>query len=219
MVQDTRDYNALGIGPVEYDMPSVLHAAQAATNIIADSTSLRVIGKHLATRSEIGNVADRLICAPGSEGVSADAEQVGCSATRKTKPGHGLAPVLRKLQRFEYAFKNAVLGDPAGIAFVDSCSQHGELCLVFLFLALQGPQGCAHNFAGVFVTSGFDLLQHEAVKFLSQIDVASGHRPESNISQLAMIANKREMVEAAGVEPASEKVYRERLRAFPIRWF
>jgi len=27
------------------------------------------------------------------------------------------------------------------------------------------------------------------------------------------------MVEAAGVEPASEKVYRERLRAFPIRWF
>jgi hypothetical protein len=28
-----------------------------------------------------------------------------------------------------------------------------------------------------------------------------------------------EMVEAAGVEPASEKVYRRRLRAFPIRWF
>jgi len=27
------------------------------------------------------------------------------------------------------------------------------------------------------------------------------------------------MVEAAGVEPASEKVYRRRLRAFPIRWF
>jgi len=27
------------------------------------------------------------------------------------------------------------------------------------------------------------------------------------------------LVEAAGVEPASEKVYRERLRAFPIRWF
>jgi len=27
------------------------------------------------------------------------------------------------------------------------------------------------------------------------------------------------VVEAAGVEPASEKVYRERLRAFPIRWF
>jgi len=27
------------------------------------------------------------------------------------------------------------------------------------------------------------------------------------------------MVDAAGVEPASEKVYRRRLLAFPIRWF
>ncbi len=62
-------------------MPSVLHEAQAATNIIADSTCLRVVGKHLATRSKIGNVSESLISAPGFEGVSADAEQVGFSAT------------------------------------------------------------------------------------------------------------------------------------------
>jgi hypothetical protein len=62
-------------------MPSVLHAAQAATNITADSTRLGVVGKHLATRPEIGNVPDRLISAPGLEGVSADADQVGFSAT------------------------------------------------------------------------------------------------------------------------------------------
>ena len=62
-------------------MPSVLHAPQAGTNIIADPARLRVVGKHLTTPSEIGNVADHLICAPGSEGVSADAEQVGFSAT------------------------------------------------------------------------------------------------------------------------------------------
>jgi len=73
-VEDARDQNALGIGPVEDDMPPVLHAAQAGTNIIADSTSLSVVGKHLATRSQIGNVADRLIYAPGFEGMRADAE-------------------------------------------------------------------------------------------------------------------------------------------------
>jgi len=32
-------------------------------------------------------------------------------------------------------------------------------------------------------------------------------------------AGNIKVVEAAGVEPASEKVYRRRLRAFPIRWF
>jgi hypothetical protein len=95
LVQDARDSNALGIGPVKDDVPSALHAAKAATNIIADSTGLRVVGKHLATRSEIGNVADRLISAPGLERVSADADQVGFSATRETKPGHCLAPGLR----------------------------------------------------------------------------------------------------------------------------
>jgi hypothetical protein len=81
LVEDARDQNAIGIVSVEDDMPSVLHAAQATTNIIADPTCLRVVGKHLATRSEIGNVADRLIYAPGFESVSADAEQVGFSAT------------------------------------------------------------------------------------------------------------------------------------------
>jgi hypothetical protein len=97
LVQDAIGQNALGTGPVEDDMPAVLHAAQAATNIIADSTCHRVVGKHLATRSEIGNVADGLICAPGLEGVSTDADQVGFSATGETKPGHNLAPSLRKL--------------------------------------------------------------------------------------------------------------------------
>ncbi|HEV8412456.1 MAG TPA: hypothetical protein VGQ49_02595 [Bryobacteraceae bacterium] len=80
-MQDAIDQNALGTGPVEDDMPAVLHAAQAATNIIADSTCLRVVGKHLATRSEIDNVAYCLISAPGFEAMSADAEQVGFSAT------------------------------------------------------------------------------------------------------------------------------------------
>jgi hypothetical protein len=74
LVQDARDQNAFGIGPVEDDMPSVFHSAQSATNVIADSTCLRVVGKHLTTRSKIGNIADRLIHAPGLEGMRADAE-------------------------------------------------------------------------------------------------------------------------------------------------
>jgi hypothetical protein len=81
LVKDARDQNARGVGPVEDDMTSVLHATQAGTNVIADSTCLRVVGKHPATRSEIGNVVNRLVCAPGLERVSADAEQVGFSAT------------------------------------------------------------------------------------------------------------------------------------------
>jgi len=81
LVEDARDQNALGIAPIEDDVPSVLHAAEAATNIIADSTCLRVVSKHLATRSEIAKVADCLIDAPGLEGMRADADQVGFSAT------------------------------------------------------------------------------------------------------------------------------------------
>lgn len=73
-MQDARDQNAIGIVSVEDDVPSMLHAAQSATNVIADSTCLRVVGKHLATRSKIGNIADRLIHAPGLEGMRADAE-------------------------------------------------------------------------------------------------------------------------------------------------
>lgn len=80
-MQDARDQNALGIGPVEDDMPSVLHAAQAGTNVVANPARLWVVGKRLATGLKIGNVADRLFYAPGFEGVSADAEQVGFSAT------------------------------------------------------------------------------------------------------------------------------------------
>ena len=66
MVQDARDQNALGVGPIEDDMPAVLHAAKVGTNFIANSARLRVVGKHLATSLEIGNVADGLVCAPGS---------------------------------------------------------------------------------------------------------------------------------------------------------
>jgi len=53
----------------------------------------------------------------------------------------------------------------------------------------------------------------------SQVTRARTKRPTS-VKALAMLGALIEsMVEAAGVEPASEKVYRRRLRAFPIRWF
>ena len=81
LVQDAIDHNTVGIGPVEDDMPPMLYAAQATTNIIAGSACLRAVGQHLATASEAGDVADRLVHAPGLEGVSADADQVGFSAT------------------------------------------------------------------------------------------------------------------------------------------
>jgi hypothetical protein len=66
LVQDARDPNALAIGSVEDDMPSVLHASQAGTNVVANSARLRVVGERLATTLEIGNVADRLVYAPRS---------------------------------------------------------------------------------------------------------------------------------------------------------
>ena len=80
-MEDASNQNTFYIGAVEDDVPPVLHATQAATNVSAASACLRVVGKHLATASESGDVAERLIHAPGSEGVSANASQVGFGAT------------------------------------------------------------------------------------------------------------------------------------------
>lgn len=66
LVQDARNQNAPGIGPVEDDMPSVLQATQSGTKVITGSTRFTVVGKHLATSPEIGKIADRLIHTPGS---------------------------------------------------------------------------------------------------------------------------------------------------------
>ena len=51
-------------------------------------------------------------------------------------------------------------------------SQPGKFDLVLLFLALQRAQSSAHDLAGILVAAALDLRQHEAVKFVGQIDIA-----------------------------------------------
>ena len=76
--------------------------------------------------------------------------------------------------------------------------QGSKLRLELPVLALQRPERGTHNLAGVFVTSAFDLLQHEALKLFCQIDISCGHGDsfllerdfKVIIARLANIANQ-----------------------------
>src|SRR5271157_4804621 len=134
---------------------------------------------------KLADVTVGLSFAPGVEGVTADAQQVGLSTARKTKRGHGLARRHGKLERLPDTRKHSAPGNSAGVAFVNGRPQRGQLRLVLLFLTLQNAERCAHHFAGVFVAPALDLGEHEAVKLLGQIDVAGrqGGAPSPMVAQ------------------------------------
>jgi hypothetical protein len=81
------------------------------------------------------------------------------------------------MKRFTDAGEYIALGNAAGFALVNGCSQPGKFGLVLLFLVLQRPQRCTHHFAGVLVPSALDLRQHKrsssSVKFTLRVGIAA----------------------------------------------
>jgi hypothetical protein len=109
----------------------------------------------------------------------ADTQQIGLRAARQAILGHSNC-IRRLAARGEFeilpdAPENVAAGDSAGIAFVNCRSERCQFQFVLPLLALQIPQPGAHYLACVFVAPTLDLGGYEAVKFGSQIDVASRH--------------------------------------------
>jgi hypothetical protein len=166
LVQYPGNQNASSVLAVKDHVPAALHPAKTGTNIVTRPAQLGIAGKHLATLFEIVDVTDGLAFAPGTKGISADAEQIGFGATRETKRGHGLARRCREVQCFPHAREYAALGDATGVTAIDGGPQCGEFRFILPLLAIQGPQRRAHYLAGVFVAPALNLQQHEAIKLL-----------------------------------------------------
>ena len=88
-MEDAGKQNSAGLLAVEQDMPAVLKAAQAGTNMLAKAAYRRIARQHLATILQFAEVAGGLGLAPFAEGIFADAQQVGFGAARKSKLRHG----------------------------------------------------------------------------------------------------------------------------------
>jgi hypothetical protein len=175
-VQDARDQCSPGFVTVKHDVLSALHAAQPAANVVTLSTQRRIVGQHPATCFEIGDVTDGLVFAPGPQGMRTDSEQIGFGTPRKTRPSHSLARRSRKVERFANTREHVTLDETTGVTLVNGITQGFEFRLVLLLVALQGPQRRADYLASVFVPATLYLLEHEEVKFVGKIDVASWHK-------------------------------------------
>jgi hypothetical protein len=135
-MQDAGNQNPFGLLPVEHDMPTTLHAAQAWADVIAASAERRIISQQPATRLEVVEVTDGLVDSPRAECVTGDAEQVGFSSPRETKRSHRLTRRRGKFERFPNAFENVALGKAAGVTLINGRPQRCKLRLVLLFLPL-----------------------------------------------------------------------------------
>jgi hypothetical protein len=89
LMEDAGKQNSAGLLAVEQDMPAVLKAAQAGTNVLAKAAQGRIAGQHLATILQFVEVVCGLGLAPSAEGKFADAQQVGLGAARKSELRHG----------------------------------------------------------------------------------------------------------------------------------
>jgi hypothetical protein len=67
----------------------MLQTVQARTNVITKSAYRGIVGQRLTTNLKLPDVVGGLGLAPCAKGVVADAQQIGFSTTRKTKPSHG----------------------------------------------------------------------------------------------------------------------------------
>ncbi len=97
------------------------------------------------------------------------AGQIGLGATREAKRCHKLGPRSGQVQFLADTREHVVIGDPTGIAFLDSRTQSGKLRLMLLFFALQRSQCRTHHFARVFVAAtldfGLNQIFESSVKF------------------------------------------------------
>jgi hypothetical protein len=119
LVQDARYQNAVGGLSAKHGMLGALHPAEAGPNLATRPPERRIIGEHLATSLKIIKVTDGLVFTPGTEGMCADAEQVGFGPARETICGHGLAGRCGKVQCFSDTRKHVALGNTAGVAFIN----------------------------------------------------------------------------------------------------
>jgi len=166
-MEDAGNQDSARLLTVEHDMPAVLKAAQAGTNILAKAAQSRIAGQHLATILQFAEVACGLGLAPFAEGIFADAQQIGLGAARKSKFRHGWLARCGKFERLTNAAKDVAPGHAAGIAFVDGAAQGVQSCGVLLLLALKLAQTGTDDFARVFVTPALYLCRHKTVQFWS----------------------------------------------------
>jgi hypothetical protein len=68
------------------------------------------------------------------------------------------------------AFSNST-----GVSLINHCSKSRELCVKLLFRALQYSQSRSYDLTGIFIPATLDLGQDEAVEFICQVHVSSGH--------------------------------------------
>ena len=105
---------------------------------------------------------------PGIPDVIIDGEVVA-------KTSYSSARCRGEVECFAGTRKHISLGDTTGVTRINGGAQGSKLRFILLLLALQSPQRRAHHLAGVLVTAAFYLLQDEAIKFVSKIDVTGWH--------------------------------------------
>lgn len=77
LMKDAGNQNSFGLLAVKHHMLSALHSSQAGADIIAASAKCRIVSEHPTTGFKFDDVADSLVFAPGSKGISSDPQQVG----------------------------------------------------------------------------------------------------------------------------------------------
>jgi hypothetical protein len=87
-MQYPRDEYALRLNPEKDDVAALFHAAQTGSDPIARPASGRTVGKPLAGRLQIAEVAGSLIRSPRAECVDADIHQVCLGEAGKAECGH-----------------------------------------------------------------------------------------------------------------------------------
>jgi hypothetical protein len=89
LMQDASNQNARALPAVEQYMLAMLQTTQTGANVVTEPAQGRIVSKHLATNLKLAEVTGGLGFAPRAKGVIGDAQQVGLSATRKSKRSHG----------------------------------------------------------------------------------------------------------------------------------
>jgi len=88
LMQDAGNQNTSALLPIEQDMLAMLMAAQARTNFVAESAQRWIVGKRLAASLQLAKVTGGLDLASFAKSIVGDGQQVGFSATRKSKLTH-----------------------------------------------------------------------------------------------------------------------------------
>ena len=137
-----------------------------------------------------------LSLAPCAKSVIADAQQVGLSTTEKRNAATASA-ATRKLKGLTDTPKYVTLGDTAGVASVNGCSQCSNLRFVLLFSRSESSTRRAHNFTGVFGNTGLNFFSDKTLDSSVKLTLRVGMAVvpcmdvdfDFTVTRLAKIAN------------------------------